>query len=153
ENGGYVAHNLVALWMCFFPLGDRFSVDALLASMKRRREATAGELNDRSDVLTPAQTAPYVRLIGLVLVFQVAVIYFFNVVHKEGPPWRNGTAVHFVLYVDRMVNPIVGVTRDYVPNWVIFFLTRSTLICEAVLPVAILSPLARVWARRLVIVM
>lgn len=150
-NGGYIAHNLLLLWTCFLPLGERFSIDAMLASMKRRREATAEALNDRSDVLTPEQESPYVSLLGLVLVIQLATIYFFNVVHKTGPPWKNGTAVHFVLYVDRMVNPIIGLTRDYTPNWMILFLTRSSLICEAAIPVAVLSPLARVWARRLAI--
>jgi hypothetical protein len=152
-NGGYVAHNLLVLWTCFLPLGERFSLDAMLASMKRKREASADELNDRSDVLTPAQEAPYVSLLGLVLAIQLATIYFFNVVHKTGPPWRNGTAVHFVLYVDRMVNPIIGLVRDYIPNWMIYFLTRSSLVCEAVIPVAVLSPLGRVWARRLAIAM
>ena len=47
ENGGYVVNNLLLLWTVFLPLGDRFSVDALLASLRRRREITAGDLNDR----------------------------------------------------------------------------------------------------------
>src|SRR4029079_10743423 len=132
---------------CLLPMGDRFSLDAMLASMKRRRDATATERNDRSGGLTPKQVSPHVTLLGVVLVFQIVVIYFFNVIHKDGPPWLNGTAVHFVLYVDRMVNPIVGVTRDYVPNWMILFLTRSTLIFEAAIPVAVLCPIARVWAK------
>ncbi len=38
ENGGYVVNNLLLLWTAFLPLGDRFSVDALRASLKRRRE-------------------------------------------------------------------------------------------------------------------
>ena len=56
-------------------------------------------------------------LLGLVLFVQLAAIYFFNVIHKTGPGWKNGTAVHYVLYVDRMVTPYVARIRDYVPNW------------------------------------
>src|SRR5262249_28149681 len=114
---------------------------------------TAGELNDRSDVLTPEQTSLHVTLLGLVLCVQIAVIYFFNWLHKDGPPWKNGTAVHFVLYVDRMVNPIIGITRDHIPNFVIVFLTQSTLLSELVLPVLAFLPLGRVWAKRIMIVL
>ena len=49
ENGGYVVNNLLLLWTLFLPLGDRFSIDALRASYRRRREVTAADLNDRSD--------------------------------------------------------------------------------------------------------
>ncbi len=153
ENGGYVVQNLLLLWTCFLPLGDRFSVDALLASMKRRREASADELNDRSDVLTEHQQTPHVTIMGFILMIQLAAIYFFNVVHKTGANWKNGTAVHYVIYVDRMATPLVAAIRDYIPNWAIIFMTKSTLAFEAGIPVALLSPLGRVWSKRLAIVM
>ncbi|MEO7328635.1 MAG: HTTM domain-containing protein [Minicystis sp.] len=153
ENGGYVVNNLLLLWTCFLPLGDRFSLDTLLASMKRRREASEAELNDRSDVLLPAQTAPHTTVLGAVLVIQIAAIYFFNVIHKKGPAWRNGTAVHYVIYVDRMVTPLVAAMRDYIPNWMFIFMTKTALAFEAGIPVAVLSPLGRVWARRIAIAM
>ena len=38
ENGGYVVQNLLVLWTAFLPLGDRFSLDALRASYRERRE-------------------------------------------------------------------------------------------------------------------
>src|SRR5262249_25466784 len=89
ENGGYIVHNLLLMWTCFLPLGDRFSLDAMLASMKRRREASADELNDRTDLLTPEQEAPHVTALGPVLLLQLSAIYFFNVIHKKGVPWQN----------------------------------------------------------------
>ncbi len=153
ENGGYVVQNLLLMWTCFLPLGDRFSLDAMLASMKRRREASADELNDRSDVLTPHQLSPHVTVMGFILMIQLAAIYFFNVVHKTGPNWKNGTAVHYVLYVDRMATPLVATLRDYVPNWAIIFMTKTAMGFEAGIPVALLSPLGRVWAKRLAIFM
>lgn len=153
ENGGYVVYNLLLLWTCFLPLGDRFSVDAMRASLRERREASEEELNDRADLVPPAKTAPYVSLIGLVILLQISAIYFFNVVHKTGPAWRNGTAVHYVLYVDRMVTPLVGMVREYIPPVFILGLTKFVMAAEAAIPVCALSPLGRVWARRLTIVL
>ena len=153
ENGGYVAYNLLLLWTCFLPMADRFSVDAMLESMRRKREATAADLNDRSDLVPEAKLRLSVSFVGLVLMIQISAIYFFNVVHKTGPAWRNGTAVHFVLYVDRMVTPLIGHVREYLPFWFILFLTKFVLAAEAAIPVCLLSPLGRVWARRLTIVL
>ena len=153
ENGGYVVQNLLLMWTCFLPLGERFSIDALRASMKRRREATADELNDRADVLSPEQQAPLLTLLAPALLIQLAAIYFFNVVHKTGPAWRDGTAVHYVLYVDRMATPGVALLRDHFPNWMLRFMTFAAMATEAGLPMALLSPLARTWSRRVAIVM
>ncbi|AGP33502.1 HTTM domain-containing protein [Sorangium cellulosum] len=153
ENGGYVVHNLLLLWTCFLPLGDRFSLDALLASMKRSRERTADDLNDRTAVDDPRKPNDHVTLVGPILLIQIAAIYFFNVVHKTGPAWKNGTAIHYVLYVDRMVTPIVADIRDYAPKFLILFMTKMVIAFEAAMPVCLLSPLGRVWARRLALVM
>jgi hypothetical protein len=153
ENGGYVVNNLLAMWTAFLPMGDRFSVDALLASMRRRRETTAEDLNDRSDMVAPGIDRPHVSALGLALVIQLSAIYFFNVVHKTGPAWKNGTAVHYVLYVDRMATPFVGLIRDHIPNFAILFMTKSAMAFEGLLPVVILAPVARVWARRFVVFM
>jgi hypothetical protein len=153
ENGGYVVYNLLLMWTCFLPMGDRFSLDALLASLKERRESTEAELNDRAELVPPENTKPFVSVVGIIILIQIAAIYFFNVVHKTGPAWKNGTAVHYVLYVDRMVTPLIGVVRDYLPLWFIIFLTKFVLAAEAAIPVALLSPLGRVWARRLAIVL
>lgn len=153
ENGGYVAYNLLLLWTCFLPMADRFSVDAMLESMRRKREAAAADLNDRKDLIPEAKLKPFASIVGFAIMLQISAVYFFNVVHKTGPAWRNGTAVHFVLYVDRMVTPAIGLVRDYVPFWLIIFLTRFVLAAEAAIPVCLLSPLGRVWARRLTIVL
>lgn len=152
ENGGYVVQNLLLLWTVFLPLGDRFSVDALLRSMKLRRERSAAELNDRTDRVEPRLLTPHVTVLGLVLLIQLAAIYFFNIVHKTGPAWHNGTAVHYVLYVDRMVTPLVAMARDYIPNFAIIFMTWSAVLGEGSLPFFLLLPLFRVWMKRAAIV-
>jgi len=89
---------------------------------------------------------------GAILI-QICAIYYFNVIHKTGNAWKNGTAVHYVLYVDRMVTPIVALVRTHVPPALLLVATKFVLIGEATIPIAVASPLARVWARRLVIVL
>ena len=151
ENGGYVVNNLLVMWTVFLPLGDRFSIDALLASLRRRREATAADLADR-DALVPSEaTRPFVSAAVAAITLQIAAIYYFNAIHKTGSQWKDGTAVHYVLYTDRMVTPIVALVRDRLPNAAIRLMTMSTMALESLIPVALLQPLARTWARRFVI--
>jgi len=148
ENGGYVVQNLLVLWTMFLPLGDRFSVDSLLASLKRRREATADDLNDRTDLLEAFRLAPHVTFVGLILCFQIGALYYFNVIHKTGPAWVNGTATHFVMYNDRMATPLVAALRTHIP-WPVFgLLTKLTMGLESAVPLLLFTPFAKSWARR-----
>ena len=153
ENGGYVVQNLLLLWTCFLPMGDRFSLDAMLESMRRKRETTEDELNDRSNLIDSRKLEPFISFVGLVIMLQISAIYYFNVVHKTGPAWKNGTAVHYVLYVDRMITPLIADIRHLSPPWLIIFLTKFVLFAEAAIPICLLSPLGRTWARRITIVL
>ncbi len=160
ENGGYVVQNLLLLWTAFLPLGDRFSLDALLASLRRRRERGALDLADRDAMDEPFRMRPCVSLGGLAICLQLSAVYYFNVVHKTGPAWHNGTAVHFVLYNDRMATPIVAAVRTYVPFWAIKVMTPLVLVAEGALPFLLLLPRlhisgldVKLWMRRLTIVL
>ncbi len=160
ENGGYVVQNLVLLWTAFLPLGDRFSVDAMRASLRLRREQTAEALRDRAGMMEPFRLEPFVSLVGLAVCLQFGAIYYFNVVHKTGPAWHNGTAVHYVLYNDRMATPIVAAVRTYVPFWLIKVMTPAVLIAEGALPFLLLLPRLvvygmdiKVWMKRLAVVL
>jgi len=152
ENGGYVVQNLLMMWTAFLPLGDRFSVDALREGLRTQKERNVEDLNNRETDAASWRLQPHVTIVSALIILQLAAIYFFNVVHKTGANWKNGTAVHYVLYVDRMVTPLFASVREYAPNFVQLILTKTVLAAEAGLPVALLSPLARVWAKRLVIV-
>jgi hypothetical protein len=149
ENGGYVVYNLLALWTCFLPMGERFSVDALLASMRRRKEASADELNDRTDAVQSRLEKPHVSLAMAAILLQICAIYYFNVIHKSGGAWKNGTAVHYVMYCDRMVTPIVALVRTHIPPMLFIVATKFVLMSEAGIPIALASPLGRTWARRI----
>ena len=53
ENGGDVVQNLLCAWTMFLPMGERFSVDALIRRMRERREANLDELSDRAAIAAP----------------------------------------------------------------------------------------------------
>lgn len=142
ENGGDVVANILTLWTCFLPLGRRFSIDALLSSMRERREHDAAELNDRSSPVPPR--APIVSLAYAAAIVNLVVIYYFNVVHKDGLAWKQGIAVHYVFWADRLVQPSGVWLRQWVPTWSYAGLTMGTIVIESSIVVLLLSP---IWIR------
>ncbi len=145
ENGGYVIQNLVLLWTAFLPLGDRFSLDSMLASLRRKREGKVDDLNDRNGMDDTLKLGKFYSFVGVAIAFQFAAIYYFNVVHKTGPNWHNGQAVHYVLYNDRMATPLVAAVREYVPFWLVKFVTPAVLVAEGILPFCTLLPRLELW--------
>jgi Vitamin K-dependent gamma-carboxylase len=138
ENGGSVVLDILLVWSVFLPLGRRFSVDALRAGLAVRKETTQAALNQRSD---PARDArPVVTLAVTALLLQWAIIYFFNTLHKNGAPWRDGTAVHYFLQQDRLVTWFGAWLRDVLPLGGIKFLTFSTLLIEGSVAALLLCP-------------
>jgi len=74
-------------WCMFLPLGCRWSVDAW------RRAA-------------PARRHPVLSLASAALLLQIASIYFFTALLKDGPDWRrDGTAIEIVLQRDWALRP------------------------------------------------
>jgi len=145
ENGGWVVLTELVIWSMFLPLGRRFSVDALLASFRARRETTPAALNDRTNPVR--DTTPVFSLAVAALIFQWVVIYYFNVVHKSGPEWRNGTAVYYFFQQDRMVTGLGAWIRDYTPFVVYRVMTYSTLVIEALIALLLASPFRTPVAR------
>jgi predicted DCC family thiol-disulfide oxidoreductase YuxK len=149
ENGGDWTLGELTLWTAFLPLGRRFSVDALRASLRRSTETTAAELNDRGP--REGDTTPVVSLAVLALVIQLANAYFFNAVHKGGPTWRTGSAVHYVLFQDRMVTWFGVWMRPHMSLWLSRILSWSALATEGTLPILLLSPIFQPTLRRVAI--
>ena len=54
-------------------------------------------------------------MLGLLL--QIAMIYWFNFVHKSGPTWKDGIAVYYVLHQERIVTWLGVQMREHVPFW------------------------------------
>lgn len=151
ENGGDVVLNLLAVWTVFLPLGGRFSIDALLASLRARPEHHAKQLADRA-AMRPAATK-VVSLAVLALILQAFVIYFFNCVHKTGATWIEGTAVHYTLHQDRLVTPIGVLMREHLPFLLLRGLAWATVAVEALGAALIISPFWPARARLIAIAM
>ncbi|MFO0660318.1 MAG: HTTM domain-containing protein [Polyangiaceae bacterium] len=138
ENGGCVTVVIVAAWTMFLPLGDRFSVDALLKSLRARREHKASALNDRS-AITP-DGSPHISLIMLGLLTQLSVIYFFNCVQKTDIAWRQGETIHWVLWQNRIATTLCSLVRMHEPSWLSPLLCWVTLIIEGGAPLFLFFP-------------
>ena len=138
ENGGSVVLNILLVWSAFLPLGRRFSVDSFRASLGARHETTEAALNERQ--LPSRDTRPVVTLAVTALILQWATIYFFNTLHKNGAPWRDGTAVHYFLQQDRLVTGFGAWLRSVLPLGGIKLLTYGTLLIEGSIPFLLLVP-------------
>jgi hypothetical protein len=152
-NGGDVALSVLQVWALFLPLGRWLSVDALAAKLYRARLRVTpdGDAELVTDPQTPelfARPAPRFEWAMGALALQLAVIYFFNFIHKDGPGWAEGQVVHDVLHQDRIVTALGVWCRSLVTPQVSWALTRATLVIEAALPVALLLPVPSAWLRR-----
>ncbi len=142
EDGGMSTMIVVAVWTLFLPLGDALSVDAL------RRDARLPTIAERVRARKIVEV-PAVSLAVLAIVLQILTIYFLNVVHKTGDTWRDGTAVHYVLWQNR-VNTMIGNWLAYhEPSFFSPIATRMTIVVESLIPVLVLWPKGRVWTRSL----
>jgi predicted DCC family thiol-disulfide oxidoreductase YuxK len=151
ENGGDIVVNLLAFITIPLPLGRRFSIDAVLRSLRARRENDPAALNDRTRPTIPLE--PVVSLAVLALFLQLAVIYFFNAAHKDGVGWRQGSSIYYFLHQDRIVTKLGIFLREHVSYEVTRLFTYSTLAIEYALPGILLFPFFRTWAMRLAIVL
>jgi hypothetical protein len=138
EDGGCMTLNLIAAWTMMLPLGDRYSIDAVIREVRRE----------------PAPSkAPVVSLAVLGVVMQVACIYFFNTVHKTGVTWRDGSAIHWVLWQDRLNTFVAAWLRRHEPGWLSPVLSWSALAIEGTIPLLVLSPWRRTPLRTLAVIL
>jgi predicted DCC family thiol-disulfide oxidoreductase YuxK len=149
ENWGSVALGALMAWAMFLPLGKRFSVDALRASLRARRDETPADLTPER--LPPPDDAPAISLACLGVLLQLAVIYWFNFVHKSGVTWKDGTAIHYVLWQERIITTFGLWARENVPYVVWYTLTKATLVIEGAAPFLLLFPTARTFTRSVAI--
>jgi hypothetical protein len=89
----------------------------------------------------------------LAILLQVSVIYYFNAVHKHGWTWREGKAIHYVLYQERMVTWFGLLVRRYMTLPLSMISTYLTLAIEIAAPLLILSPVLRYRTRSIAILL
>ncbi len=151
ENWGTVTLGTLMVWTAFLPLGRRFSVDALSASLRAGRGEPPDDI--AAARLPPPDTRPAVSLAVLAILLQLAAIYGFNYAHKSGATWQTGTAIHYTLHQERIVTWLGVWTREHVPFAATKVLTYGTLAIEASAPVLVLTPLFWRQTRALAIVL
>lgn len=137
-NAAMCISHLVALYGLALPLGRHYSVDAWL---DRRR-----------GIAPPVLDGERVRSLG-VLAFRVQLfyVYFFNVVHKDGVTWADGTAIHYALRDERIVRTTTLWLREHLPRWFSPVATRGTLLLELVIAFGLISPIFPRASRRVVV--
>src|SRR6185312_1636717 len=144
ENWGSVVLEELLIWTLFLPLAARFSVDAVRANLRARPGETPEDL--AAGLPAPEARSPTsVAALGLLL--QIALIYGLNFIYKTGVTWHDGSAVHYVLWQDRIVTWLGLQLRTHGSFATTKFLTRATLLIEAAAPILILSPLFWRWTR------
>jgi len=149
QHGGNVVVNVMLVWSLFLPLGERYSLDALLQSLRKHPQGDPAALNARGWTGTARPTVAAFAYFGLC--FNFAAIYFFNALHKMGGSWREGSVIHWVLWQNRLATPLAGLVRMHEPFWFSPLLTWGTLAFEWSLPVLILIPVVRARARGIAI--
>jgi predicted DCC family thiol-disulfide oxidoreductase YuxK len=152
ENGGDMVMNILTTFTLFLPLGKRFSLDALLASLRAREEHVPEELYDRAGMRIPVKRV--LSLAVLALVLQLGCIYFFNVVHKTGHTWLSDlSAVHLTLHQDRIITTLGVWLRENLSVEILKALTMTTIVVESVGAFLVLSPFFPAWTRGIAILL
>jgi hypothetical protein len=142
EDGGVVSTLLLLSFTLFLPLGERYSVDALVRRWRRLRHPAAAP----AQVEGGPRTLHSLLVLGVLL--QLVAIYVFNVLHKSGETWSKGEAIHWVLWQNRVVTPVAVFLRLHEPSWFSAVGTYATLLVEGLMPLLLLSPWHPALTRR-----
>jgi hypothetical protein len=137
ENGGDMVMDLLCLLTLPLPLGTRFSVDAVVASMRDERK---GDAHDGVGLVSAAARAPVVSIAMLGILLQLGTIYLFNAAAKNGVAWRDGTAVYYALHQDKLVTWVGVWMREHLSASVLRGLTWSVLTTEWTAVLLIVTP-------------
>jgi len=147
ENGGSVVVNVLAAYTMFLPLGERFSIDAMIRSFREDTRCDADPLNQRP--WRKRLQRPVVSLAVFAVLLLVACIYAFNTAHKSGHTWRNFQAIHWVMWQNRIATPLTAWLRLHEPFWFSPVLVGFTFLTEGAAPLLILLPWWQRYTRAL----
>jgi hypothetical protein len=141
QIGGDVVLSELVFWTLFLPLGRRFSVDSLVLELRHVVRAES----------RPARPQGVAAFACFALLLQLAAVYLFNAWQKNGPMWRDGSLLHYVLELDPIITRYGLALRSELTPSMSAFLTHASRFGEAFVPVLLLFPVARPIARSLAI--
>jgi predicted DCC family thiol-disulfide oxidoreductase YuxK len=151
QNGGDVVLVELCAWALFLPTGRRYSWDSLRARLRAHPDQTADDLANR-EAFAP-DSSPVVSLAVLALVGQLAIIYAFNAIQKDGPTWRTGSVFHYMLHCDGIVTALGAWVRTWLTLPASRVLTWGAWALEAALPFVLLSPFRQRTTRHVAMAM
>jgi predicted DCC family thiol-disulfide oxidoreductase YuxK len=147
EGEGSTALGALCLWTLFLPLSRRFSVDAVVASLRGRADHTAADLDPAR---APAgDTAPVQSLAAAGLLLQFAAMLIVWFANRSGLAWRDGSALHWLLHQARVVTALGAWARAALSPSLLAALGRFLWLAPLLIAVSLLLPVGRIWARRL----
>jgi len=123
---------LMLFWMCFLPIGARYSIDAALVDP--RKPSTSVLENQYFSVATVA------------ILFQAMAVYFFSAFLKSGSEWfPDGTAIYYALHLDELNTAVAHFWRDEL--WLSRPLTLYVWWLELLGPLLMFAPFLRLPLR------
>ena len=138
ENAADFFMNCMLIWTIFLPLGITFSIDSLSKALKKYKENSVDDLNNRELGINKFKTI--YSFAYFCMIYQVATIYFFTGIDKTGYDWMNGSAVYKMFQLDTFLTPVGYFLRDYITYPVSKFFTYSTLGIEYMAPIILFIP-------------
>ncbi len=148
-NGADLVLRVLSFWVLFVPLGDYYSIDAVLARVRRfRRTGDLADLRVKDEQHT-TYAFPW-RMAQI----QFALIYLFTALLKlPSDQWWHGEATYNALQIQSLTLPTGDWLRDNAPFWVFRFLSRITLIAEFLFFWLVFLPILQPFARLLGMIM
>lgn len=147
ESDESVMLNIVLVWTAFLPLGRRFSVDALMASPAARPERLRGAAMLRS--ASAPDLCPVVSVAITALLLHASAIYCLDTLGGAGPPWRDGTALYYLLQQERLLTGFGFWLRESLPLGLIQLATYATFVIGGAVPLLLWLPWRTAGARML----
>lgn len=147
NQGNYVAVALV-FFTLFLPLGSRFSIDSLRASLAGREEKTPSELNEAkrpTEAEIDASRGPGfspLSFAALAVTLQIAIVLVASASWHFPGPWRSGEGLFYALHVERWVSDL-GARLANAPPGLLKGLSYLLFATELVVPVLVLVPVGR----------
>jgi len=126
-DGGDFLLRLILFWAIFLPWGEYWSLDRGLRD---------------TDSKIPQQTFSAATL---AYTMQIVFTYWFSVLLKTGPEWRDGSAVYYTLHFDQFVTPVGLYLRQYAV--LLEILTHSVFWVEIIGPLLLVSPIVHAPVR------
>jgi len=118
-HGGDIYHRVVLFWSLFLPVGEVWSLDAVLKNWgKNKNKGTKAKKSKEKDF-------GFLSLASFGIISHVFFCYTVSAFHKTGNDWKTGDATFFSLHLEFFQMPM-AVLLLQLPQWLLRILTLGT---------------------------